>query len=89
MKMVKIKLATIKRQLQEKMHYPLEHMHVDDGYLTLDEAFDILLYGFGKWLVLTGRGSKDLVYQCQERGWITEKYADLFTDYCLKGWRVI
>ena len=86
--MVKIKLITIKRQLQEQMHYPLTAEEAD-GRPTLDEAFDALLFGFSRWLVRNGLGSRDLVYQCQDRGWMTEKYADLFTDYCIKDWRVV
>ena len=86
--MVHIKLLTIKRQLQEKMHYPLEHIHVDDGYLTLDEAFDTLLYGFARMLERNG-GSSATVSIAKRKGWFTEKMADLFTDYCIKGWKVV
>ena len=87
--MVHIKLATIKRQLQEKMHYPLTKEEAGEGFLTLDEAFDVLLFGFDKWLVLTGKGSYNVVSLAKQNGWISEKYADLFTDYCIKDWRVI
>ena len=89
MKMVKIKLLTIKRQLQEKMHYPLEHVHEDDGLLTLDEAFDTLLFGFGKWLVRNGIASHSAVHNAKENGFMTEKFADLFTEYCISGWRIV
>ena len=87
--MVHIKLATIKRQLQEKMHYPLTKEEAGEEYLTVDEAFDVLLYGFRLWLVRNNKASDQVVFDAIKRGWMTEKYADLFTDYCIKDWRVI
>ena len=86
---VHIKLTTIKRQLQQRMQYPTEHFFSDDDFLTLDEAFDELLYGFSKWLVRNRRGSTIVVKQARKCGWFSEKFADLFTDYCIPGWRVI
>ena len=87
--MVHIKLITIKRQLQAKMQYPLTKEEAGDEFLTLDEAFDELLSGFDKWLVRNKLGSKMIVFYARQNGWLTEKMADLFTDYCITGWRVI
>ena len=86
---VHIKLTTIKRQLQQRMNYPTEHVFIDDDFLTLDEAFDELLYGFSKWLERHNLGSHQVVYASVYRGWMTERLADLFTDYCISGWRII
>ena len=86
--MVHIKLSTIKMQLQQKMHYP-EQPDPNGEYMSLDEAFDELLFSFAKWLELTRRGSLCYIYETQRRGWMTEKMADLFTDYCITGWRVV
>ena len=86
--MTHIKLSTIKRQLQQLMHYPLEPDPLGE-YLCLDEAFDELLQSFGKWLELKNIGSRQVVYASVYRGWMTEKLADLFTAYCIKGWRII
>ena len=71
------------------MHYPTEHLSEDDEYMTLDEAFEELLDGFRKYLVRNNIGSKMAVYDAQKRGWMTEKLADQFTDYCIKGWRIV
>ena len=87
--MVHIKLATIKRQLQDKMHYPLTKEEAGEGYLTLDEAFEELLRGFGKMLERNKLASRTAVHDAVKRGWMTEKLADQFTDYCIKGWKVI
>ena len=86
--MVHIKLITIKHQLQEKMHYPLTPEQAN-GRPTLDEAFDTLLSGFSSWLVRHKWGSFATVSEAKKRGYLTEKYADLFTDYCIKGWKVV
>jgi len=86
--MVHIKLSTIKGQLQQKMHYP-EQPDPNGEYLSLDEAFDELLRGFSKHLERTGEGTYSTVYNAQKIGYFTEKYADLFTDYCIKGWKVV
>ena len=86
--MVHIKLNTIKRQLQDKMHYPTEP-DPEGEYLTLDEAFEELLRGFRLWLERNKKGSQIVVFESVKRGWMTEKLADEFTDYCKKGWRII
>ena len=88
MKTVTIKLITIKRQLQQKMHYPIIP---DPGgeYLTLDEAFDELLRGFRLYAQRKGLYSLQAVFAAIERGYMSEQMADLFTDYCIKGWKVI
>ena len=83
-----IKLITIKRQLQAKMHYPLEP-DTKGEYLTLDEAFDELLCAFSKWLVRNGQGAPNIVWISKQRGWMTEKLADAFTEYCIPGWRIV
>ena len=87
--MIHIKLATIKRQLQEKMHYPLTKEEAGEGYLTLDEAFDVLLYGFQAYLNRNKLGAASIVTAAKTNSYFTEKFADLFTDYCIKGWKVI
>ena len=84
-----IKLSTIKRQLQERMHYPLTREEAGTEYLTLDEAFEELLRGFRLWLERNNKGSQIAVYHSVKRGWMTEKLADMFTDYCIKDWRII
>ena len=89
--MVHIKLITIKRQLQEKMHYPLTKEEAGEWFLTLDEAFDELLYGYFKQALRASGGkvaaaSKAIVLK---RGWMTEKLADNFTDYCINGWKIV
>ena len=86
--MTHIKLSTIKRQLQQKMHYPLEPDPLGE-YRTLDEAFDELLRGFRLYAQRKGLYTWEAVHTAIERGWMTEKMADMFTDYCIKGWRVI
>ena len=48
--MVHIKLITIKRQLQARMNYPLTREEAGEEYMTLDEAFDTLLYGFQRYI---------------------------------------
>ena len=86
--MVHIKLITIKRQLQAKMNYPTD---VDPWgeYMCLDEAFDELLYGFTRWLERTGKGSSANISDARKKGWMTDRLADMFTEYCIKGWRVV
>ena len=88
MRTVTIKLITIKRQLQQKMHYPI----IPDPsgeYLTLDEAFDELLRGFRLYVQRHELYSFVAVSNAIERGYMSEQMADLFTDYCIKDWRVI
>ena len=85
---VNIKLITIKRQLQQKMHYPTDPDPFGE-YLTLDEAFDELLRGFRLYAQRKGLFSLQAVFAAIERGYMSEKMADLFTDYCIKGWKVI
>ena len=88
MKTIKIKLITIKRQLQQKMHYPIIP---DPGgeYLTLDEAFEELLRGFRLYAQRKGLYSFMAISSAMERGYMSEQMADLFTDYCIKDWRVV
>ena len=86
--MVHIKLSTIKGQLQQKMHYP-EQPDQNGEYMSLDEAFDELLRGFYKQLERNKQGSKQTIYQTIERGWMTEKMADMFTNYCINGWTIV
>ena len=86
--MVHIKLSTIKHQLQQKMHYP-EEVDPQGEYLCLDEAFDELLRGFGKWLMRNGKGGEAVVWKAKRDSFFSEKFADLFTDYCIKGWKVV
>ena len=76
--MTHIKLTTIKRQLQSRMHY-------DDP----DEAMEVLLYGFGKWLERNKAGTRARITEAKKRGWMTEKQADMFTEYCIPGWRIV
>ena len=71
------------------MHYPLTREQAGDDFLTLDEAFDELLYGFNKWVKRHSIGSYQAVYASITRGWMTERFADLFTDYCIPGWRIV
>ena len=87
--MVHIKLITIKRQLQERMQYPLTKEDAGEEFLTLDEAFDELLRGFRLWLERNKLGSQITVFESIKRGWMTEKQTDAFTDYCIAGWRII
>ena len=87
--MVHIKLITIKRQLQDKMHYPLTKEEAGEELMTLDEAFEELLRGFRLWLERNKKGNSQTIYDSLKRGWMTEKIADQFTDYCIKGWRII
>lgn len=87
--MVHIKLNTIKGQLQARMHYPLKHLFEDDEYMTLDEAFDALLYGFMKHKYKTIELSGAMKLVTLRRGWMTEKLADEFTDYCITGWKIV
>ena len=87
--MVHIKLNTIKRQLQEMMRYPLTKEESGEELLTLDEAFEELLRGFRLWLERNKKGSQIVVFESVKRGWMIEKLADQFTDYCKKGWRII
>lgn len=91
MKAIKIKLITIKRQLQQKMHYPMSSEGQDpwEEYLTLDEAFEELLRGFRLYAQRKGLYSFASISAAMERGYMTEQMADLFTDYCIKGWRVV
>lgn len=86
---VHIKLSTIKRQLQQRIQYPLTREEAGDDRLTLDEAFEALLYGFGEWCRRRNIFSRFTVYNAVNRGWFTEQMADLFTDYCISGWRII
>jgi hypothetical protein len=86
--MVHIKLITIKRQLQQKMHYP-ETAEQANGRPTLDEAFDTLLFGFDKWLQRHGMAGNAFMSVARQRGWFSERYADLFTEYCIPGWRIV
>ena len=86
--MVHIKLSTIKHQLQQRMHYP-EQPDPEGEYLCLDEAFDELLRGFGKWLMRNGKGGEAVVWKAKRDSYFSEKFADLFTDYCIKGWKVV
>ena len=88
MKTVKIKLITIKRQLQKKMHYPIDPDPFGE-FLTLDEAFEELLRGFRLYAQRKGLYSLQAVFAAIERGYMSEQMADLFTDYCIKGWKVI
>ena len=85
--MVHIKLATIKRQLQEKMNYP-EEVDPWGEYLCLDEAFEALLFGFQQYLTRKHLGAISTVSEAKKRGWMTEKVADAFTEYCIPGWRI-
>ena len=89
--MERIKLITIKRQLQNKMHYPLEHARKGDGVPTLDEAFEILLFGWARKVKRQGSKTFDfyLTNTIVKRGWMSEKHADDFTEYCIPGWRII
>ena len=91
MKTVTIKLITIKRQLQQKMHYPMSSEGQDpwEEYLTLDEAFEELLRGFRLYAQRKGLYSFASISAAMERGYMTEQMADLFTDYCIKDWRVV
>ena len=86
--MTHIMLSTIKRQLQQLMHYPEEPDPLGE-YLCLDEAFEELLVSFRKWLILTGTGSGQVVYNAIKNSYFTEKYADLFTNYIIKDWKVV
>lgn len=86
---VHIKLITIKRQLQAIRHYPLTRAEAGDDFLTLDEAFDELIYGFIKHCERKGLYSRFSIYNAIHRGWFSEQMADFFTDYCIKDWRVI
>ena len=88
MKAIKIKLITIKRQLQKKMHYPIIPDPLGE-FLTLDEAFEELLRGFRLYAQRKGLYSFMAISSAMERGYMTEQMADLFTDYCIKGWRVV
>ena len=91
MRTVTIKLITIKRQLQQKMHYPMSSEGQDpwEEYLTLDEAFEELLRGFRLYVQRHELYSFVAVSNAIERGYMSEQMADLFTDYCIKDWRVI
>ena len=91
MKTIKIKLITIKRQLQQQMHYPMSSEGQDpwEEYLTLDEAFEELLRGFRLYAQRNGLYSFMAISSAMERGYMSEQMADLFTDYCIKDWRVI
>ena len=86
--MVHIKLSTIKMQLQARMHYP-EQPDPKGELLCLDEAFDELLDGFSRWLERQKKGTYVTVYYARKYGYFSEKFADLFTDYCITGWRVV
>ena len=88
MKTVTIKLITIKRQLQQKMHYPIEPDPLG-AFLTLDEAFDELLRGFRLYVQRHELYSFVAVSNAIERGYMSEQMADLFTGYCIKDWRVV
>ena len=88
MKTVKIKIITIKRQLQKKMHYPIEPDPLGE-LLTLDEAFDELLRGFRLYAQRKGLYSFAAISNAMERGYMSEQMADLFTGYCIKDWRVV
>lgn len=83
-----IRLTTIKAQLQQKMNYPTDP-DPSGECMTLDEAYDELLEGFAEWLQRNGKGAKVYIYAVRKRGWMTAKQADQFTDYCIKGWRVV
>ena len=86
---VHVKLTTIKAQLQAHMHYPTEHIFIDDDFLTLDEAFEELLSGFAAHMVRHNKGTYALISQVRKRGWMTEKLADAFADYCITGWKIV
>ena len=83
--MVHIKLSTIKRQLQAFQHYPLTRQQAGDDFLTLDEAFDELLLSWALYRHKEGNYAYALKYQINKRGWMTDKQADDFTDYCITG----
>ena len=84
-----IKLITIKRQLQDLMNYPITREQAGDDLLTLDEAFDELLLGWMRYTHKNYDYASSLKWQILKRGWMTEKQADGFTDYCITGWRII
>ena len=86
---VHIKLSTIKCQLQQRMHYPTEHIFSDDDFLTLDEAFEVLLSGFASYLMRNNLGHASIITRARKDGWMTEKMADQFTNYCINGWKVV
>ena len=54
-----------------------------------DEAFDALLYGFMKHKYKTIELSGAMKLVTLRRGWMTEKLADEFTDYCITGWKIV
>ena len=87
--MVHIKLITIKRQLQARMNYPLTREEAGEEYMTLDEAFDTLLYGFQRYIDRQQLAARTTVSNALKRGYFSEKFADMFTDYCIKGWRIV
>lgn len=86
---VHIKLSTIKCQLQQRMHYPTEHIFSDDDFLTLDEAFDELLEGFYKHRAPNIQNAYSQLHKTRKQGWMTERVADEFTDYCITGWKIV
>lgn len=87
--MVHIKLTTIKAQLQDRMNYPTKHLLEDDGFLTLDEAFEELLRGFLKRTCTSSSAASQQRATIIKRGWMSEKQAEEFTDYCIKGWKIV
>jgi hypothetical protein len=80
-----IKLIAIKQQLQSRMHYP-EQPAPNGEYLCLDEAFEELLDGFSKWLERHRLGTYVTVYYARKYGYFSQKFADMFTHYCINGW---
>ena len=71
------------------MHYPLTRQQAGDEYLTLDEAFDVLLAGFFQLKYKGKSTAHTFKYLTLKRGWMTKQIADEFTDYCIRGWRIV
>lgn len=83
----KILIDFIRFQLQLRMNYPIAHeLHPD--YLTLDEAFDELWYGFRRYCIRHDIFSAPKLTDIYQRGWMSVQDANLFCNYCIKGWKI-
>ena len=74
---------------QVSLAYIRDELQRRKGYDDPDLAMDWLLAGFGAYLKRHGLGSNAIVWTARKTGYLSAYYANLFADYCDKGWRVV
>ena len=72
-----VPLILIRNELQARMNYT-----------DPDRAFNNLLFGFSRYICRHRLGTVDAVWQAKHRGYMSYAMANLFTDYCITGWRI-